>query len=149
MTVRKLTFEFDTTDGKTIERSVDIDVGNTVEKQKYVGLISANSPIYTVDNIKFGFVTGSANGLLLGTTDGSVVIDGFHWCLYATTGVSNYLIDNLTLTTTMQAIPDNGITEAAEWRKVWFFVKGVDNTTIYHMEAYERNSKILIQIWKE
>lgn len=151
MAKRRISLEIEVSGGEKLQSQADIDVGNTTEKQKHVGLSSEASRTIVIDDITFSFKPGSdsTTGILLGTLSGTLVIDGFHWCMYGTASLSNYLIDNVTLSATPKAIPDTGITEAHEWRKMWFWVKGVENTMIYHVEAFKRGTKLLMQVWKE
>lgn len=154
MKAKRLTFEFDLSDGTTETRSVEIvlaEPGTIGDKLKWVGLASEASPVFTIDNFTFAFTPGGSSsvGLMLGTVSGTAVVDGFHWCLYGTNSRSNFLINSVTLTTTLLAIPDTGITEANEWRQLYFFEQGTDKTTIYHMDAYKRGTKMVVQMWKE
>lgn len=149
MPQKKITFDIAMTDGTKTEASFTLPTA--IEKQKWVGASTDNSPLLIVDDIAFSFIpgSGSTTGLAVSVTEGTATIDGFHWCLYGTNSRSNFLIDGVKLTTTPLALPDTGITEAQEWRKMWFWKQGVVNTTLYRADVYKRGTKIMLFAWKE
>lgn len=153
---KRVTLEFEYSDSTKQHVQFDLpfefNLPDPVIKQSYSGDASVNMPkSITLGNFNVGFVAGSSasTGLTLSTVNGAgVAVRGFHWCLYGAGAYANYILAT-SLNGTPLPIPDTGITEEVEWRKLWWMDTNTSNDSVYYVELFKRGNKIIIKAWIE